>query len=146
MSITWKDVWKSKEFEGYILGHMKASQIIKANLEFEGNGGTGSCDTCSFGGCTRYCVDMKGTYKGIKFVIDAKFYTSGKYITEEDIVKLERDKRLYGAEVGFILTFGAKISVEMEAYAEEGNIFIIHVRNGAGNPTRWISKFDSNFK
>ena len=61
MTTKWEDVQKPKDFEEYILDHMKAS-LIKDDLIFEGNGGTGSCEECSFGGCTRYCVDIKGTY------------------------------------------------------------------------------------
>ena len=143
MTITWEDVKTPKDFENYILYRMKVSQTLKDKLDAEKT--TGKCYECSVTGCIRYCVDIKGIYNDKNFVIDAKFYTSGGYISKKDIDKLKKDKDEYGAEVGFILTFGANISEEMEAYAKENKLFIIYVRNDDENPTHWILTFDSHF-
>ena len=144
MTITWEDVKTPKDFENYILGHMRDSPTLKGLLKDVGET-TGGCDICLKTGCDRYCIDIKGTYKDKKIVIDAKFYTSGKYITKEDINKLERDKNEYGAEVGFLFTFGANISDDMKADANGRNMFIIPVRNDDENPTHWILTFASHF-
>ena len=141
MSITWKDVKTPKDFENYILYRMNASPTLKDSLPET----TGSCEDCLLTDCTHYCVDIKGTYKGKIFVIDAKFYTSGGYISKKDIDKLERDMKEFHAEVGFILTFAAKISDKKEADANEQDMFIIHVRNENENATHWISEFASHF-
>ena len=120
---------------------MKDSPTLKDLLQGVGET-TGRCDKCSSTGCDYYCVDIKGTYNGKKFVLDAKFYTSGRYISKEDINKLGRDMGEYKAKVGFILTFGAHISKQKEADAIEKGMFIIHVYD----EDDWISTFVSKFK
>lgn len=139
--ITWKDADTPKKFEEYIHQHLKAS--ISKDITFDGTG-TGSCLPCS-NGCIRYCVDMKGTYQQQKFVIDAKFYQQGTFISKGDILKLERDKNEFEAAVGFLVTYAANVSSSMARYASAKKVLIISVRNQEGNPTHWIEDFISKF-
>ena len=147
--ITWEEVQTPKDFENYVLQHLQNSSL-KDYLNVEQC--TGSCTYIPASSVPtdelqrlRFCVDIKGLYKGQKFVIDAKYYSSGRYISEKDVKKLVEDKKHYEAQVGFFLMFGASISKDMEGIAEDNNIFCIWVRNESGNSTHWIKDFASKF-
>ena len=147
--ITWEEVDTAYNFEDYVLQHLRNSVPLKKG-GFEAESYAGTCikikkDNRPDQQRSRYCVDIKGVYKRQKFVIDAKYYLSGRYISGDDLEKLVADKKNYGAKVGFFLMFGAKISEGMEDTAEENNIFCIWVRNDDENPTHWIEKFASKF-
>ena len=140
--MTWDNVKTPKDFEEYILYHLMQSRI-KDDLRINEDT-TGKCEPC-FDHRIRCCADIKGKYKDMPFVIDAKYYTSKRYISKDDIDKLEADMKNHEAVKGFILTFGGKISKEMMEAADKANIFIIHVRNNEENPTHWIDAFASKF-
>ena len=140
----WKDVNSSKTFEEYILYRLKKSPIEGLDI---GEFYTGNCAPCSdTDHCIRWCADIKGTYNKHPFVIDAKYYESGRYISEDDISKLKRDMKNHRAQFGFLITFGGNISSEKEQSAGANNIFTIHVRNDEGNPKHWIKEFTEHFE
>ena len=140
--MTWDNVKTPKDFEEYILYRLNQSSI-KDDLNISGDT-TGKCEPCS-DHRIRCCADIKGKYKDMPFVIDAKYYTSERYISKDDIDKLEADMKNHEAVKGFILTFGGKISEKKMEAADKASIFIIHVRNAEENSTHWIDTFASKF-
>ena len=108
-----------------MLGKMKSIN----GVQITGNN-SGSCHACQIVGAScphLFCVDFSGSYKGKKFVADAKFY-QGRYLSAADVVKLLRDKKQAGASKAFFLLYDGKVGADKEAELQKKKIGIIYVK------------------
>eukprot|EP00761_Pharyngomonas_kirbyi_P004667 gb/GECH01004672.1/.p1 GENE.gb/GECH01004672.1/~~gb/GECH01004672.1/.p1 ORF type:complete len:145 (+),score=44.90 gb/GECH01004672.1/:1-435(+) len=100
-----------KQFEEIILKSLLSQSVRVLSTN------TGVCTACDDqDSCTRACPDIVVIHKNNKrVVIDVKRYTNSAAVSKKDAIKIIRDMRQTGSQVGIFVTFDSATYLSMPA-------------------------------